>query len=1695
MRGSPNARHVLLPTPPINYSRNTSETLPTTSFLNDTFTAADGTLLTAHTSESGHTWSKISGTGAGTIQSGRLYISPSSQTDYRSSAAPSSADYEVTASVHITSELNSGAGIMARVSPSARTYYGMELWRSTTWFALIFKVVAGAFTFFTTPGIADPGAGADVPLLLRVEGNQITATVNGVTYGPFIDSTISAAGTPGVFIDSGTTVAGGTQLDYISAAPANDSLTRLTAVSRSETDTLSTSETTTRSTAASRGPSEGLSLTETPTRATAVSRTDTENITLTASPTRSTAVARTNTDSLSFTESPTRATTVGRGPAETLSLSEAPIRATATARTDSESIALTESPGRIMGVARGNTEQVFGEDVYTNLHPNPSVETNLTSWATAYTPASTLTRINTDSVVGSWCCKVDSQANTFGGANILSVQSVPPNPGFTRTYTLIGWVKAPAGKALWWRIQGFVGGTWTYSWDTSFTGTGGWQQVTKTQALSTDVTGLGAQVSAQHNNEAAFTFYVDAVLLKKGSAISYFDGDSNGASWSGTAHASTSSLPILSRVAGASRTITEDPSSLSLYPGVYYPGQVWPSYYDHDVVTRVFGRSRLIQETNLGPQETLPAVGNQFSNPRAANDLFGWQSMIGSSANLFRRADDGYRLGPNRETTCVQLNAAPVNTGSVGNTVAIGMGGPNALGVQAQMIPCSPHQTIFSRAMVKVVSADAACIIRLNHRYLNAAGTSVTITYLTTISSPTQGQWLPIEAWEVIPPNCSYVQSEIWVTNTSLNPSVVRVTDAQVVLGSNGWVPYEIGDQPSSYFISPPVYTNLVSNPSFETDTSFWTTFGNITTFASQTGWASSGTKSARVTTGTSVVTSGVFITNWTAMTVTAGQSYSFQFAVNVLSIGSTSNLRLKITWSTGATQTVAASNGQSGIYTITLEGATAPAGAIWVNMELDISNAAGTVTDFYMDSIMIIQAARITPYFDTTSAPIMHRSPSGMPAPQSQKPQKPARSPFYFGFADNSGPLLYSRTSATQQAQLAQGENANVLRFQVDLGYGGSGIFGGNPNTINWSVYDSTFNALTAAGIKPLPLFIDCPPSWVRSGTTHEVDPTHYADFASVVAQFATRYPNSVGMEIWNEYNSNNGRNTLHDWVTVSDYVTFLSTIYSTVKASSPSMKVVMGGLVSGDVSGTIPMGTYLGQMYAAGLKGNTDAINFHSYPRGPSCSYGLDLQLGHTNNMAKIRAQIAANNDTATPIWITETGITTTDTTTSNYAPYAQPTEADQSNYTAFTYDYFVQQPDVECLCFHTLVSGHSGLSDPETGYGLVNYPSFTKTAGYLELQTKTRPDDTVIETAGGLARTITETVLGTDAAARLLAYVRSKIEIVGGSSSLADRVVGWGRNFIDNVTGTDTTARSETVQRDISDSTPVSDDPSYGRDYARPLLEDLSLSDSVSALLTRLRDIVETVSTSETVSRLTVLFRANTDSVQGDDSVNRSGGTSRTETENIPTTETPTRSITAFRQIAEAVFGTDLTQRLTEVGRAISDSAPASDSTTRGSVTSLRTIVENLATSDIATRLLGIGRHITDAISGTDVVSRGGQAFRDTEDSAPAVDTLSRSGVNKFRTIIEDISGIFDVVRSVFFRGRDDAVVVEIETSKVQIENDARSQVVITEYIDDDALYLDVINPEDQFVANVLEGKDYVHGKFDDLIELDEKIHSVP
>lgn len=189
------------------------------TFLNDTMTDSSGTLLPAHTGETGATWTKHTSYSSGVGQistANRVRCNSTNQVVFHASGSPANADYEVQADLFMngTSEDHEPA-VAARIDTGANTFYALRYRKTGNVWELL-KRVAGTTTVLGS--WSETLVASDTRTFkLRCSGTSIKGYVAGVERISVTDSAISAAGKAGIaFLAASANTSAG-HLDNVSA--------------------------------------------------------------------------------------------------------------------------------------------------------------------------------------------------------------------------------------------------------------------------------------------------------------------------------------------------------------------------------------------------------------------------------------------------------------------------------------------------------------------------------------------------------------------------------------------------------------------------------------------------------------------------------------------------------------------------------------------------------------------------------------------------------------------------------------------------------------------------------------------------------------------------------------------------------------------------------------------------------------------------------------------------------------------------------------------------------------------------------------------------------------------------------------------------------------------------------------------------------------------------------------------------------------------------------------------------------------------------------------------------------------------------------------------------------------------------------------------------------------------------------------
>ena len=164
----------------------------------------------------------------------------------------------------------------------------------------------------------------------------------------------------------------------------------------------------------------------------------------------------------------------------------------------------------------------------TNLVTNPSFETNITGWVGFL---DTPEQSSTYSFVGTKSLKM----NPVESGDYVSFFNIPVTAG--EVYTVSAYIYTDTSKSV---NIAVTGGDSTVTIPA-----GVWTRISASSTIPEFTT--TAAVSITSFSDDTIPFYIDAVMLEQSSTLNqYFDGSTAGASWTGTAHASTSTLSVSS---------------------------------------------------------------------------------------------------------------------------------------------------------------------------------------------------------------------------------------------------------------------------------------------------------------------------------------------------------------------------------------------------------------------------------------------------------------------------------------------------------------------------------------------------------------------------------------------------------------------------------------------------------------------------------------------------------------------------------------------------------------------------------------------------------------------------------------------------------------------------------------------------------------------------------------------------------------------------------------------------------------------------------------------------------------------------------------------------------------------------------------------------------------------------------------------
>ena len=199
-------------------------------------------------------------------------------------------------------------------------------------------------------------------------------------------------------------------------------------------------------------------------------------------------------------------------------------------------------------------------------------------------------------------------------------------------------------------------------------------------------------------------------------------------------------------------------------------------------------------------------------------------------------------------------------------------------------------------------------------------------------------------------------------------------------------------------------------------------------------------------------------------------------------------------------------------------------------------------------------------------------------------------------------------------------------------------------PGGYDLSYHDAYVLSAAAHGITVLPILFHTP-AFYASGSSGRAacPPASNAPFAAYAQALVRRYgpggtlwaehPEVAPLPIraWQIWNEPNLRVYWCNKPSAKKYTAMLRAAAGAIKQVDPRAQIVTAGLPDSKLSGTVPQGRFIDQMYSAKAARYFDSLAINSYARD-------EVELGKM--LASIRHRMNAHRDRRGQIWITEIG-----------------------------------------------------------------------------------------------------------------------------------------------------------------------------------------------------------------------------------------------------------------------------------------------------------------------------------------------------------------------------------------------------------------------------------------------------------------------
>lgn len=300
------------------------------------------------------------------------------------------------------------------------------------------------------------------------------------------------------------------------------------------------------------------------------------------------------------------------------------------------------------------------------------------------------------------------------------------------------------------------------------------------------------------------------------------------------------------------------------------------------------------------------------------------------------------------------------------------------------------------------------------------------------------------------------------------------------------------------------------------------------------------------------------------------------------------------------------------------------------------------------------------------------------------------------FGYNDDWANHLFMDTAAHARAirGLLADTHSQVIRMNILWE-----VVEAKRGSYDWSAFDELNSQFTSLGMRPLWVAIAAP-CWAQpdpqgcAAGDDKLRPSvaNFDAFADFAAAAAKRYPNAVGVEIWNEPNY---PRFWGGWPEPDNYASMLKKAADAIHARAPGMPVVSGGLSphADSDQNAVGFSNFLERLYERGAAEKADAIGIHPYAGvGPNEDYIADIRV----YLGKVQREMAQASDSGTPMWATEFGFSTT-------GPHAFSL-SQQAQALSEAYELMRRVQRIDLAILNGLVD-NPRLAEREGGWGVVN------------------------------------------------------------------------------------------------------------------------------------------------------------------------------------------------------------------------------------------------------------------------------------------------------------------------------------------------------------------------------------------------------